>query len=166
MTAVDLETEYSPRVTVPDHAQIFARWARTAEDYRADMLKSGKAQEMIAATPLNKLFEGIDERVIHAAERFSLDFDQRDVDALLQIDVRRLGSVQASQGLRLVAALTAVAGQRQDPLGAFESVLEPVGEDVRFAQMHQDERLDHSVPHRLSGPQRLFQQWDALGSPL
>ena len=25
-----------------------------------EMLKSGKAQEMIAATPLNKLFEGID----------------------------------------------------------------------------------------------------------
>jgi arylformamidase len=44
MATVDLETEYSPRVTVPDHAQIFARWARTAEDYRADMLKTGKAE--------------------------------------------------------------------------------------------------------------------------
>jgi arylformamidase len=44
MATVDLETEYSPRVTVPDHAQIFARWARTAEDYRADMLESGKAE--------------------------------------------------------------------------------------------------------------------------
>ncbi len=44
MTAVDLETEYSPRVTVPDHAQIFARWARAAEDYRAEMLKNGKAE--------------------------------------------------------------------------------------------------------------------------
>jgi arylformamidase len=44
MGAVDLETEYSPRVSVPDHEQIFARWARAAEDYRADMLKSGKAE--------------------------------------------------------------------------------------------------------------------------
>jgi arylformamidase len=44
MAATDLETEYSPRITVPDHQQIFARWARTAEDYRADMLKSGKAE--------------------------------------------------------------------------------------------------------------------------
>lgn len=44
MAALDLETEYSPRITVPDHAQIFARWARVAEDYRADMLKSGKAE--------------------------------------------------------------------------------------------------------------------------
>jgi arylformamidase len=44
MAALDLETEYSPRVTVTDHAEIFARWAREAEDYRADMLKSGKAE--------------------------------------------------------------------------------------------------------------------------
>jgi arylformamidase len=29
---------------VPDHPAIFARWARTAENYRADMLQSGKAE--------------------------------------------------------------------------------------------------------------------------
>ena len=44
MPDLDLETEYSPRLTVTDHAQIFARWAREAEDYRAEMLKSGKAE--------------------------------------------------------------------------------------------------------------------------
>ncbi len=40
----DLESEYSPRLSVPDYAEIFARWARTAENYRADMLKAGKAE--------------------------------------------------------------------------------------------------------------------------
>jgi arylformamidase len=44
MAALDLETEYSPRVTVTDHVEIFARWAREAENYRADMLKGGKAE--------------------------------------------------------------------------------------------------------------------------
>jgi arylformamidase len=44
MADLDLETEYSPRITIPDHAQIFARWARAAEDYRAEMLKAGKAE--------------------------------------------------------------------------------------------------------------------------
>jgi len=44
MPDLDLETEYSPRLTVTDHAQIFARWAREAEDYRAEMLKAGKAE--------------------------------------------------------------------------------------------------------------------------
>jgi arylformamidase len=44
MAGIDFETEYSPRITVPDHAEIFARWARTAENYRADMLEGGKAE--------------------------------------------------------------------------------------------------------------------------
>jgi hypothetical protein len=64
-----------------------------------------------------------------------------------------------------VAALTALAGKGQDAPGAFESVLEPVGEDVRFAQIHQGLQLDNSVPHGLTGAQRLLQQCDALSSP-
>jgi arylformamidase len=44
MAAVDLETEYSPRITVPDHAEIFARWAREAEGYRAETLKLDRAE--------------------------------------------------------------------------------------------------------------------------
>jgi arylformamidase len=40
----DLESEYNPRISVPDHAEVFARWAREAEDYRAEMLKSGRAE--------------------------------------------------------------------------------------------------------------------------
>jgi arylformamidase len=44
MAAADLESEYSPRVSVPDHAEIFARWARDAEDYRAETLKADRAE--------------------------------------------------------------------------------------------------------------------------
>jgi arylformamidase len=40
----DLESQYSPRITVPDSGEIFTRWARSAENYRADMLKAGKAE--------------------------------------------------------------------------------------------------------------------------
>ena len=44
MADADLATEYSPRISVPDHEAIFARWARQAEDYRAEMLKRGKVE--------------------------------------------------------------------------------------------------------------------------
>jgi arylformamidase len=44
MAAVDYETEYSPRISVPDHPAIFARWAREAEDYRAETLKHDRAE--------------------------------------------------------------------------------------------------------------------------
>jgi len=44
MAAVDYELEYNLRARVPDHPRIFARWARDAELYRADMLERGRAE--------------------------------------------------------------------------------------------------------------------------
>ena len=44
MAAVDYEAEYDNRARVPEFAEIFARWAREAENYRADMLEAGRAQ--------------------------------------------------------------------------------------------------------------------------
>jgi arylformamidase len=44
MAAADLESEYSPRTSVPDCDEIFARWTREAELYRAETLKGGRAE--------------------------------------------------------------------------------------------------------------------------
>jgi arylformamidase len=44
MAAVDYEFEYNLRARVPDHPEIFARWARDAELYRAEMLKHDRAE--------------------------------------------------------------------------------------------------------------------------
>jgi arylformamidase len=44
VTAVDYEAEYNNRARVPEHPEIFARWAYEAELYRAEMLKSGRAE--------------------------------------------------------------------------------------------------------------------------
>jgi len=44
VTAMDYEVEYNNRARVPEHMEIFARWSREAENYRADMLKAGRAQ--------------------------------------------------------------------------------------------------------------------------
>ena len=44
MAAIDYEAEYNNRARVPEHVEIFARWTREAENYRADMLKAGRAQ--------------------------------------------------------------------------------------------------------------------------
>jgi arylformamidase len=42
--AVDYEFEYNLRARVPEHPNIFARWAREAEDYRAETLKRDRAE--------------------------------------------------------------------------------------------------------------------------
>jgi len=44
VAAIDYEAEYNNRARVPEHPEIFARWARDAELFRADMLKSGRAE--------------------------------------------------------------------------------------------------------------------------
>jgi arylformamidase len=44
MADADLESEYNPRISVPNHAEIFAAWARDAELYRAETLKRGRAE--------------------------------------------------------------------------------------------------------------------------
>ncbi len=44
MAAVDYEAEYNNRARVPEYAEIFARWAREAEDYRAETFKRGRAE--------------------------------------------------------------------------------------------------------------------------
>ena len=44
VTAIDYEVEYDNRARVPEHPEIFSRWLREAEDYRAETFKAGRAQ--------------------------------------------------------------------------------------------------------------------------
>jgi arylformamidase len=41
---IDYEAEYNNRARVPEHPEIFARWAREAEDYRAEAMKERRAE--------------------------------------------------------------------------------------------------------------------------
>ena len=44
MSAIYYEVEYNNRARVPEHEEIFARWAREAEFYRDETLKKGRAE--------------------------------------------------------------------------------------------------------------------------
>ena len=44
MADLNYEAEYDNRARVPEHAEIFLRWAREAENYRAERLKAGRAE--------------------------------------------------------------------------------------------------------------------------
>jgi arylformamidase len=41
---IDYEVEYNNRARVPEHAEIFARWAREAENYRATAMQERRAE--------------------------------------------------------------------------------------------------------------------------
>ena len=61
-----------------------------------------------------------------------------------------------------MAAFTALAGKGQGSPGQVERVLQPAGEDVRFAQANQEERLVKAETHSLDGAQRVLEQRDAI----
>jgi arylformamidase len=42
--SIDYEAEYDNRARVPEHPDIFARWRREAEDYRAEAMKERRAE--------------------------------------------------------------------------------------------------------------------------
>ena len=44
VSGIDYEVEYNNRARVPEHEEIFARWTRDAELYRAEALKNGRAE--------------------------------------------------------------------------------------------------------------------------
>ena len=44
MADIDYEAEYNNRARVPEHPEIFARWTRDAELFRAEALKTGRAE--------------------------------------------------------------------------------------------------------------------------
>src|SRR6202023_340619 len=44
MATIDYEAEYNNRARVPEHAEIFARWERDAEDYRTEAMKERRAE--------------------------------------------------------------------------------------------------------------------------
>lgn len=44
MAELNYEAEYDNRARVPEHAEIFLRWAREAENYRVERLKAGRAE--------------------------------------------------------------------------------------------------------------------------
>jgi arylformamidase len=44
MAVIDYEAEYNNRARVPEHEDIFLRWAHEAEEYRAEMLKRDRCQ--------------------------------------------------------------------------------------------------------------------------
>jgi arylformamidase len=51
MTTIDYEAEYDNRARVPEHAQIFARWAADSQAYRARLPATLQARISYGATP-------------------------------------------------------------------------------------------------------------------
>ncbi len=56
MAAIDYEVEYNNRARVPDHPEIFARWAREAEEYRLLAMEERRAELGLAYSSTPRQF--------------------------------------------------------------------------------------------------------------
>jgi len=56
MAGIDYEAEYNNRARVPDHAEIFARWAREAEEYRLLAMEERRAELGLAYSSTPRQF--------------------------------------------------------------------------------------------------------------
>ena len=63
--AIDYEVEYNNRARVPEHPQIFARWARDGAAYRDEAGKEGRAEIGLKYGPI----AAPDHRPVQAARR-------------------------------------------------------------------------------------------------
>ena len=88
MADVDYEAEYNNRARVPEHAEIFLRWAGEAEDYRAERLKAGRAELALRR------------------ERRQLDEEKRklelQVERRLQEEILRVREVRSAKKRKLI----------------------------------------------------------------
>ena len=56
MAGIDYEAEYNNRARVPDHPEIFARWAREAEEYRLLAMEERRAELGLAYSSTQRQF--------------------------------------------------------------------------------------------------------------
>src|SRR5262245_35117434 len=75
----------------------------------------------------------------------------------------RSNLAEKAEGIGFVAALTAGPGVGEALPGVQLSVFDPVGEEVRFAEVHEQAWLQDVDLHRLVCGQRIAQQGKALG---
>jgi arylformamidase len=149
MADVDYEAEYNNRARVPEHAEIFLRWAREAENYCADMLKEGRAELHLSYG--NSPRETVD-----------LFFPPSAADAPLAMFVhggwwRSLEASSFSQmarGLNGHGVAVAVAGYDLCPIVSIADIVEQIRRACAFLWQRYNRRMlvyGHSAGGHLAG---------------
>ena len=136
MPDMDYEAEYNNRARVPEHTEIFLRWARDSENYRADTLKAGRAELGLAYgdTPRQSL---------------DLFFPQAGTSAPLALFVhggywRSLDQSlfsQLARGLNAHGIAVAVAGYDLCPMVSIADIIEQIRRACMFLWQRLGRRL-------------------------
>src|SRR5713226_3042939 len=159
MAAIDYDVEYNNRARVPEHAEIFARWMREAEDYRTEAMKERRAElglaygstsrELIDLFSPGKAAKAPLALFIHGGYWRSLDPSMFS---------------HAARGLNAHGVTVAVAGYDLCPEVTIAEIIEQIRRACVFLWLRKRQRImvyGHSAGGHLAGAM-LATQWHTL----
>jgi len=159
MASIDYEAEYNNRARVPEHVEIFARWAREAEDYRTEAMKERRAELGLAYGSTQRQF-------------IDLFMPSPDAKAPLAMFVhggywRSLDPSMfshAARGLNAHGVTVAVAGYDLCPEVSIAEIIEQIRQTCLFLWLRMGQRImvyGHSAGGHLAGAM-LATPWHTL----
>ena len=159
MAEIDYEVEYDNRARVPEHAEIFLRWAGEAENYRADMLKAGRAELGLSYGDTPR--QTVDLFLPQAAERAPLAMF---VHGGWWRSLEPSSFSQMARGLNARGVTVAVAGYDLCPIVTIADIVNQIRRACAFLWQRQAKRMlvyGHSAGGHLAAAM-VATDWPAL----
>ena len=159
---IDYEAEYNNRARVPEHAGIFARWTREAEDYRAEAMKERRAELGLSygSTPRQTIDLFWPRPVSSAAKAPLAIFVHGGYWRSLEPGMFS----QVARGLNSHGVAVAIAGYDLCPQVTIADIIEQIRHACLFLWLRTERRMmvyGHSAGGHLAGAM-LATQWHAL----
>jgi arylformamidase len=159
MASIDYEAEYNNRARVPEHAEIFARWERDAEDYRTEAMKERRAELGLAYGSTQRQFIDLFMPSPGASAPLALFIHGgywRSLDPSM--------FSHAARGLNARGVTVAVAGYDLCPEVSIAEIIEQIRHACLFLWLRTQQRImvyGHSAGGHLAGAM-LATQWHTL----
>ena len=159
---IDYEVEYNNRARVPEHPDIFARWAREAEDYRAEAMKERRAELGLSyGATLRQTIDLFWPRPVSSAAKAPLAIF---VHGGYWRSLEPGMFSQVARGLNSHGVAVAVAGYDLCPQVTIADIIEQIRHACLFLWLRTERRMmvyGHSAGGHLAGAM-LATQWHAL----
>src|SRR5260370_15441154 len=136
MGSIDYEAEYNNRARVPEHAEIFARWERDAEDYRTEAMKERRAELGLAYGSTQRQFIDLFMPSPGASAPLALFIHG---GYLRSLDPSMF--CHAARGLHAHGGTAAVAGYHLCPEGTIAEIIEQIRHACLFLLLRMQQRI-------------------------
>ncbi len=147
---IDYEAEYDNRARVPEHPEIFARWTRDAEDYRAEAMKERRAELGLS---YGSIAAPVHRPVLARPGRHARRWPCSSMAATGARSTRRCSAIWRAASMRTAIAV-AVVGYDLCPHVTIAEIIEQIRHACIFLWLRTGQRMmvyGHSAGGHLAG---------------